>query len=72
MSLADVIADDINVVVLRLQFKHGSLLGDGSIYMESPLHQCGVIDIDATLASYYVISKEKFCEEVVHLGVNFC
>ena len=38
-----------NVVVLLLPFNHAGLLGDGSIYMESPLHQCGVIDIDATV-----------------------
>ena len=40
-----VMADDTNVFVLLLHFKHG----DGPIYMESPLHQRGVIDIDATV-----------------------
>ena len=44
-----VIADDTNVFVLLLHFKHAGLLGDGPIYVESPLHQHGVIDIDATV-----------------------
>ena len=44
-----VIADDTNVFVLILHFKHSDLLGDGPIYMQSPLHQCGIIDIDATV-----------------------
>ena len=35
--------------VLLLHFKHASLLGDGHIYMESPHHQRGVIDIDVTV-----------------------
>ena len=43
------LADDTDVFVLLLHFKHAGLLGDGSIYMESPLHQCGVIYIDATV-----------------------
>ena len=44
-----VIVDDTNVVVLLLHFKHAGLLVNGLIYMESPLHQRGVIDIDATV-----------------------
>ena len=44
-----VIADDTNVVVLLLHFKHAGLLGDGPIYVEYPLHQRGVIDIDGTV-----------------------
>ena len=44
-----VIADDTNVVVLLLHFKHAGLLGVVPIYMESPLHQRGVIDNDATV-----------------------
>ena len=43
-----VIADDTNVFVLLLHFKHADLLGDGRIYMES-LYQRGVIDIAATV-----------------------
>ena len=35
--------------VLLLHFKHAGLLGDGPIDMESPLHQHGVLDIDATV-----------------------
>ena len=44
-----VIADDTDVFVLLVHFKHASSLGDGPIYMESPLQQRGVIDIDATV-----------------------
>ena len=44
-----VIADDTDVFVLLVHFKHAGSLGDGPIYMESPLHQRGVIDIDATV-----------------------
>ena len=41
------IADDTSVLLLH--FKHAVLLVDGSIYMESLLHQRRVIDIDATV-----------------------
>ena len=34
---------------MLLHSKHAGFLGDGPIYMESPLHQRGVIDIDATV-----------------------
>ena len=44
-----VIANDTNVFVLLLHFKHAGLLGDGPIHMESPLHQRGIIHIDATV-----------------------
>ena len=44
-----VVADDTDVFVLLLHFKHNGSLGNGPVYMESPLRQRGVIDIDATL-----------------------
>ena len=50
-----VIADGANVFVLLLHFKHAGLFGDRYIYMESPLHQRGVIDIDATVEKNWSI-----------------
>ena len=50
-----VIADDTDVFVMLLPFKLAGFLGDVPIYMESPLYQRGVIDIDATVENNHSI-----------------
>lgn len=44
-----IVADDTDVFVLLVHFKHAGSLGNEPIYMESPLRQRGVTDIDATV-----------------------
>ena len=51
-----IIADETyGFVLLLLHFKHAGLLGDGPIYVESPLYQRGAIDIDATVENNHSI-----------------
>ena len=42
-----------------------SMLGDVPIYMESPLHQCGVIDIDATVEKNHH-NGSAWCPIIMH------
>lgn len=44
-----IIADDTDVFALLVYFKYAGSLGNSPIYMESPIRQRGVIDIDATV-----------------------
>lgn len=44
-----VVADDTDVFVLLLHFRHYGLIKAGNIYMESPLRGRAVVDIDMTI-----------------------
>lgn len=45
-------ADDTDVLVLLMHFKYTGSLGTSPIYMESPIRQRSVLDIDASVQEH--------------------
>ena len=60
-----VIANDTDVLTLLVHFKHTGGLGSGPVYMESPQHQCHVIDIDLTVQKHMSIIPKLLVAHVL-------